>query len=173
MNHAFPPQPIRCFWCPVFDAVATNTPVASSGLCPTCFAKLEAARAAKANGWTLAGFIAKLTLILLVAVQVQALDLKPYAVLIAGQSADILSTQRFLTGTRCTEGNRLLGARPSTTKLLASGAVTMAGASLFTYLTSKSPSKFVRTLGKGASYFGGGMGFFDAGRNVSLCGWSQ
>lgn len=112
---------------------------------------------------------------LLLASTTQAADFKtlaPYVALVAGESADTLTTYRFLLGTRCREGNTMLGRYPSAGRLILWTAIPVGTTALATYLmTRPEMPKPMRMAGRLLSYGAGGWGGYNASRNVKNCGW--
>jgi hypothetical protein len=92
-------------------------------------------------------------------------DWKPYAALVAGQTADMVSTQAALNR-GCAEGNaRVYGAHPSSAKLIATKALSTAGIVGAMHLLHKVGwVKAEKVFG----YVGGGVGAGTAAWNFSL-----
>jgi hypothetical protein len=100
-------------------------------------------------------------------------DLKPYAVLIAGQMADVTTTVHQINtpALHCREANPLFGAHPSTMKLLLPKVAVVAGVSLFMRLAEVKGTRAGRNVAKAVGYALGAMGATAAGLNVRTCGW--
>lgn len=98
---------------------------------------------------------------------------------IAGQAADVTTTIRFLQGDRCTEGNVRYGAHPSAKTLIATKAASVGAIVGLQYafyrLANAAEDHHTRAIATWSSrvfgYLAGGIGFYDASRNVKLCGW--
>jgi hypothetical protein len=120
-------------------------------------------------------YIIVLLVTLLMSHDLYAADFKtlaPYVALVAGESADTLTTYRFLQGKRCVEGNSHLGRYPSAGRLIIWTAIPVGTTALATYLmTRPEMPKPMRVAGKLLSYGAGAWGGYNAGRNVKNCGW--
>lgn len=98
--------------------------------------------------------------------------LAPYVALSSGQALDAASTLKFLQGTRCVEGNRHFGPRPSAKTIIGAKVGVVAYASALVWLSDHyRVPKAVRWTMKGVAYFGGVVGAKDGIRNLHYCGW--
>ena len=97
-------------------------------------------------------------------------DYRPVLVLVAGQTADLATTLRFLHTGRCVEGNALYGPQPSSSKLLVSSLALTGGIAAVSVFAVRSESHAVRAIGKALAYFGGGFGAATAVYNLRQCG---
>jgi hypothetical protein len=124
---------------------------------------------AKAKGVTLL-----LIVFLAVARPVQASwDLKPYAVLIAGQMADVTTTVHQINtpALHCREANPLFGAHPSTMKLVLPKVALVAGVSLLLRVAETKGTRVGRNVAKAFGYAIGAMGATAGAINYRTCGW--
>lgn len=107
------------------------------------------------------------------AARAAAIDWKPAIAAAVGQTADAVSTVRFLSnGSRCVEGNALYGTHPSAGRLLAVKAPTVAAAALLAWRAGQPGAP--RWVGRLAGVFGYGAGITGgavAVLNVRACGF--
>jgi len=99
-------------------------------------------------------------------------DWTPLLAATAGQSADVISTHRFLgNGSGCVEGNARYGPQPTTGRLMADKAIPLAlTATLVVVAGQPHAPRWVRWTARIVGYGGGAIGATSALRNVRLCG---
>ena len=108
------------------------------------------------------------------------LDWPSTVVAVSGQTADIVSTVRFLhNGSGCTEANPRFGPHPTTGALITGKTIalgiTIGGSMVLNALANHSESprvrRFLRIASRSSGYYAGGVGAWFAVQNVHLCGW--
>lgn len=114
-----------------------------------------------------------LILFLLLASPLSAADFTwaPYAVLMAGQYTDAVTTLHTVPGRSCRETNPQFGPQPSIARLMLPKLALVASIGVLMHFAEHRESKTARWMTKGLAYTGGAVGFKDARSNVLKCGW--
>lgn len=108
------------------------------------------------------------------------LDWKAVTVNVAGNTADVATTLRFLHTGQCVETNRALGPQPSTGQVITAKAVqvgaTIAVSAVLNVFAVHLPEKpraqqALRLFGTSVQYANGGLGAWWAVQNVRHCGY--
>ena len=110
-------------------------------------------------------------LVLCLASPSAALDLKPYAVLLVGQSSDLLTTIHENPAHPCVETNALLGPHPSILKVAIPKLAIIGGIALLMRFTETRETKAARVIAKSTAYLAGAVGAKDGLHNYRTCGW--